>query len=171
MASDDDMFSLRARPLTAEDFSPFGEVIAAAAGTGSPMNSARFERFGDLAAVDVDGSDAGGAVISIVRSRRATRLPYVFDTVERHPLGSQAFVPLAPFRFLVVVAPPGESVERDDLCAFVSEGQQGVSYRRNVWHMPLIALSAKQSFLVVDRADVEGNCEEYVLDGPVRLLS
>lgn len=171
MASDDNEFSLHARPLTAEEFAPFGEVIAATSGAGSPMNGARFERYSGLAEVDVDESDEGGAVISIVRSRSATRLPYVFDTVERHPLGSQAFVPLAPFRFLVVVGPPGESVERGDLRAFVSNGQQGVSYRRNVWHMPLIALASGQSFLVVDRADIEENCEEYVLDGPVRLLT
>ena len=170
MANKDNKFSLRARPLTTEDFAPFGEVIAAMPGGGSPMNGARFERFSNLAGVDVDESD-GGAAISIVRSRSATRLPYVFDTVERHPLGSQAFVPLAPFRFLVVVAPPGESVERGDLRAFVSNGNQGVNYRRNVWHMPLIALSSEQNFLVVDRAGAEGNCEQYVLDGPVRLLS
>ena len=98
-------------------------------------------------------------------------MPYVFNTVERHPLGSQAFIPLAPFRFLVVVASAGESVEREDLRAFVTNGNQGVSYGRNVWHMPLVALEPGQSFLVVDRLGEHDNCEERVLDGPVRLYA
>jgi len=98
----------------------------------------------------------------------ATALPYCFDRIERHPLGSQAFIPLTPFSFVVVVAPAGESVERDDLRAFVTNGQQGINYRRGVWHMPLIALETGQDFLIVDRAG-SGNCEERVLDRPMTL--
>ena len=160
--------TLHALPITAERFAPFGEVIAAFPERRAPMNAARFERFDRLAAVDVDNDDEGHAAISIARSRSATALPYCFDRVERHPLGSQAFIPLTPFRFVVVVAAAGETVERDDLNAFVTNGHQGVSYRRGVWHMPLIALEAGQEFLVVDRAG-PGNCEERVLDRPVTL--
>lgn len=159
---------LRALPITAERFAPYGDVIAAFADRKNPMNSARFERFDDLATVDVlAGSDAHAA-ISIARSRAATALPYCFDLVERHPLGSQAFIPLSPFRFVVVVAPAGESVERGDLRAFITNGHQGINYRRGVWHMPLIALESGQEFLIVDRAGGD-NCEERVLDEPVTL--
>jgi ureidoglycolate lyase len=77
-------------------------------------------------------------------------------------------VPLAPFRFIVVVAPAGPAVTPDDLRAFVTNGQQGISYARGVWHMPLIALEAGQQFLVVDRYGAD-NCDEHVLDTPVRL--
>ncbi len=132
------------------------------------MNAARFDRYDDLAAVDVVGDGGGYPAISIARSRAATALPYCFDLLERHPLGSQAFIPLSPFRFVVVVAPPGESVERGDLRAFVTNGHQGVNYRRGVWHMPLIALESGQEFLIVDRAG-GGNCEERILDEPVTL--
>ena len=160
---------LRALPITAERFAPFGDVIAAFPDRRTQMNASRFERFDNLAAVDVEaGTDAGHPAISIARSRSATSLPYCFDTVERHPLGSQAFVPLAPFRFVVVVAAAGDTVEAADLRAFVTNGHQGVSYRRGVWHMPLIALAAGQEFLIVDRAG-GGNCEERVLDRSITL--
>jgi ureidoglycolate lyase len=129
------------------------------------MNESRFDRFDDLADVDVDQRVA----ISIARSRSATLLPYRFDVVERHPRGSQAFMPLDPFRFVVVVGPPGESVEARDLRAFVTNGQQGVNYRRGTWHMPLIAFEAGQRFLVIDRAGREPNCDEHVLAEAVLL--
>jgi ureidoglycolate lyase len=98
-------------------------------------------------------------------------LPYRFDMVERHPLGSQAFVPLNGQRFVVVVAPPGESVEIESLRAFVTNGRQGVNYHRGTWHMPLIALEAGQEFLVIDRAGEGANCDPVVLSERVTLLA
>jgi ureidoglycolate lyase len=163
--------TLRPLPLTAERFAPFGDVIAAAAGAKAAMNEARFERFNDLARVDV-GAESGGRInLSIVRCRASTALPYRFDTIERHPKGSQAFIPLAPFSFIVVVAPAAESAEADDLCAFVSNGRQGINYRKGVWHMPLIGLEAGHEFLVVDRLGQGDNCDECVLPEPVTLLA
>ncbi len=79
-------------------------------------------------------------------------------------------MPLEPFRFVVVVAPPGESVEASDLRAFVTNGRQGINYRRGTWHMPLIAFEAGQRFLIIDRAGSGANCEEHVLDEAVLLL-
>ena len=160
---------LHALPLTAERFAPYGEVIAPRAERRNAMNAARFERFDDLAAIDVDDSDGAHVAISIARARTATTLPYTFDMVERHPLGSQAFIPLAGFRFVVVVAPAGEAVEAADLSAFVTNGQQGINYRRGTWHMPLIALESAQEFLIVDRAGGGPNCEEQILDRPITL--
>lgn len=162
--------TLHALPITKERFAPFGDVIAAFADHKGAMNAARFERFDDLATVDVATDGDAHAAISIARSRTATVLPYTFDKVERHPLGSQAFIPLAPFRFVVVVAPAGETVDASDLRAFVTNGQQGINYRRGVWHMPLIALESGQDFLVVDRAGGnQGNCEERILERRVTL--
>ena len=100
------------------------------------MNDARFERFDRLCSVDVGG---GEVAVSIATCRAPTRLPYRVDMVERHPLGSQAFVPLSPCRMIVVVAPPMESVDAGDLRAFETNGLQGFNYRRGTWHMPLIA--------------------------------
>lgn len=155
-------------PITAERFAPFGDLIQAAAAAKAAMNDARFERFHDLAKVDV--AEAGGrAAISIARCTIPTSFPYRFDVVERHPYGSQAFIPLARFPFIVVVAPAGETVDCEDLRAFVTNGRQGVNYHKGVWHMPLIAMEAGQEFLIVDRAPATDNCEEIVLESRMTL--
>ena len=156
------------QPLTSERFAPFGDVIESIVDRKAAMNAARFERFDDLCSVDM--SDNGRVAVSIARCRTATSLPYRVDMVERHPLGSQAFVPLTPCRMIVVVAPPEESVEARDLQAFVTNGRQGINYHRGTWHMPLIAFAAGQEFLIIDRAADAPNCEEHSLDEPVTLL-
>ncbi|HZD54507.1 MAG TPA: ureidoglycolate lyase [Woeseiaceae bacterium] len=153
-------------PLTPERFGPFGDVIAASPAARRPMNEARFDVFAGLARIDISG---GRLNVSVARSRTPTVLPYRFDTIERHPLGSQAFVPLAPFRFVVVVAAPAEDVEASDLHAFVTNGHQGINYLKGTWHMPLIALEAGQEFLVMDRLSDGDNCEERVLGESVTL--
>ncbi len=131
------------------------------------MNEARFERFDNLCDVNIEGDVA----ISVTRCRTPTLLPLRVDMVERHPHGSQAFVPLTPCRMVVVVAPPGESVDAADLRAFVTNGKQGINYHRGTWHMPLIAFDAGQEFLIVDRGGNEPNCEEHMLDETVMLES
>jgi len=159
---------IRPLPITAERFAPYGDVIAASAATRAGMNDARFERFHDLAGIDV--TDAGGrAAVSIARCNIATTFPCRIEMVERHPHGSQAFIPLSPFSFIVVVAPAGETVDVAELRAFVTDGTQGINYRKGVWHMPMIALQAGQEFLIVDRKPGEDNCEEFVLDDPLTL--
>ncbi len=161
-------FSIRAVPITPERFAPYGDVIHASAESKAAMNEARFERFSRLTDVDADGQPAS---ISIARCKIPTNLPYRFDLVERHPLGSQAFIPLSHFRFFVVVAPAAESVEPEDLHAFVTNGSQGVNYHKGVWHMPMIALESGQEFLIVDRGADGENCDEYYFSDLVTLLA
>lgn len=162
------MITLRPQVLTVERFAPYGDVIEATANRKAPMNASRFERFDELCTVETD--DAGRVAVSIARCRIATALPYRFDLVERHPYGSQAFVPLASCQFVVVVAPPEESVVAADLRAFVTNGRQGVNYHRGTWHMPLIAFASGQEFLVIDRAGESPNCDEHTLDEAVTLI-
>lgn len=161
------MITLKPQPLTRERFAPYGDVIESADSDRAAMNAARFERFDDLCGVDM--GDGGRVAVSIAKCRVATALPYRIDMVERHPLGSQAFVPLSRATMIVVVAPPRESVETADLEAFVTNGRQGINYRRGTWHMPLIAFESGQEFLIIDRAIGEPNCDEHVLDEPVLL--
>ena len=132
------------------------------------MNDARFERFHDLAKIDVD-SAGGRTAISIARCKTATVFPHRFDMVERHPHGSQAFIPLAPFSFIVVVAPAGEAVDAADLRAFVTNGTQGINYHKGVWHTPMIAMEVGQEFLIVDRLPSKDNCEEFIFGDPLTL--
>jgi len=156
------------KPLTSERFAPFGDVIESVVDRTAAMNAERFERFDDLCKLDM--ADDGRVAVSIARCRVATALPYRLDMVERHPLGSQAFVPLGPSRMIVVVAPPEESVEASDLCAFVTNGRQGINYHRGTWHMPLIAFASGQEFLIIDRAADQPNCDMHSLDEPVMLV-
>jgi ureidoglycolate lyase len=161
--------TLKALPLTAERFAPFGDVIEMSVTSKAVMNDARFERFDDLADIDIDMRNGGHVAISIARSKTPTVLPHRLEMVERHPLGSQAFIPLAPFSFTVVVGPAGESVDVEELQAFITNGKQGINYHRGTWHMPLISAEEGQRFLIVDRAPAEGNCEVVVLEEAVIL--
>ena len=158
--------SLRPVPLTRARFAPYGDVIDASHDAVKSMNEARFERFDDLCNVDLGG---GGVAISVTRARTATVLPLRVDRVERHPLGSQAFVPLSHCTMVVVVARPGEAVVAGDVRAFVTNGRQVINYHRGTWHMPLIAFDVGQEYLVVDRAGSEPNCDEHELDTVVML--
>ena len=160
---------LKPLPLTSERFAPFGDVIETSSTSTQGMNDARFERFDDMADINVDTEHGGHVAISIARSKTPIVFPYRFDVVERHPLGSQAFIPLAPFSFTIVVAPAGESVDIDELQAFVTNGKQGINYHRGTWHMPLISAEEGQKFLIVDRAPGVGNCDVIVLEEPVIL--
>ena len=163
------MLVLEPQALTREAFAPYGDVIEAAAGQKTMMNDGRFERFEDLCRVE---TDAGGRVsIGIASCLKATALPYEFDCVERHPHGSQAFVPLGICRFVLAVAPPHDTVAAADVCAFVTDGQQGVNYHRGTWHMPLIALEKGQRFLIIDRTGEAANCEECRLDQSLTLAA
>ena len=163
---DREKFSLVPEPLTREGFAPYGDVIESSRDTSAAMNEARFARFDDLC--DVDLGD-GRVSVSVAQCRTPTVLPLRIDRVERHPLGSQAFVPLKPCRMVIVVAPPGEIAEASELRAFVTNGRQGINYHRGTWHMPLIAFEAGQEFLIIDRAGNESNCEQQELDEVVVL--
>jgi ureidoglycolate lyase len=158
---------LKPEPLTRERFAAFGDVVEADASRKAAMNAGRFERYNNLCGIDLPHN--GRVAISIARCRTATALPHRVDMVERHPHGSQAFVPLSKCRFVVVVAPPEESVEAGDLRAFVTNGRQGVNYHRGTWHMPLISFDAGQEFLIIERAADGPNCDEHWLDEAVLL--
>lgn len=142
--------------LTREAFAPFGDVIeAGSAVTHYAVNAGTSERFHDLA--EVDATAAGGrCVISVFRATPRA-MPLEIRMLERHRLGSQAFVPLDPAaRFLVVVSDAINSQPR----AFLAHKGQGINFRRGTWHHPLIALDRQSDFLVIDRAGPEPDCEE-----------
>lgn len=154
--------TLPVEPLSAEAFAPFGDVIEPADAQRLLINEGTTVRFHDLAAVDV-GRGGGRPLISIFRARPRP-VPIAIRMVERHPLGSQAFFPLAPHSWLVVVC-RGEPVpEPATLRCFLATGGQGVNYRPNAWHHPLLVLQP-QDFLVVDRGGPGDNLEEFRFAG------
>lgn len=160
---------LVAEPLTRDAFAPFGDVIEASdAVRHFTINGGNTERYHDLAKVD-PGPD-GRAIVSIFRGLPRA-LPFAVAMMERHPLGSQAFVPLSGRPYLVVVAPAGDAPGVSDLRVFVARGDQGVNYARGVWHHPLLALDVVSDFLVIDRAGEGPNCDEVALAEPALITA
>ena len=151
---------LRIEPLTAEGFTPFGEVIETAGRDWFPINNGSTQRYHALARIETGPAD-GAAIISIFRARRLD-YPLTIAMLERHPHGSQAFVPLHARPWLVVVAASPEAAPR----AFLARDGAGVNFRRGTWHHPLLALEATGDFLVVDRIGPGDNCEEAALAQP-----
>jgi len=159
------MITLHARPLTAEAFRPFGDVVEEPAADGDARPDRRFD---DLAGLDA-GED-GVPMLSLLRMRSTIALPFRPAKLERHPLGSQAFVPCAPLPFLVLVASGGDRPDLATLTAFLTDGRQGVNYRKGVWHGPMSPLVAG-TLVVVDRKGPGVNTEFFHLDEhPVTVL-
>lgn len=160
-----------AAALSADAFAPFGDVIEIEGREWRWINDGTCRRFDDLA--DIDVAEGGGRPVLSVFEANPRSLPLRIQALERHPLSSQAFFPLETRPFLVVVAEHGPAASTGRLRAFLSSGRQGVNYRRNTWHHPLIALGEISRFLVVDRGGSGGeggsggNCEELVLQAPV----
>lgn len=159
---------LTVHPLTRAAFAPFGEVIETDGADHYPINNGTTERYHDLADVDVAAQN-GRSLINIFRGSPVA-LPVPITMVERHPLGSQAFIPLAPRPFLIVVADTGGSGKPGNLFAFLSVNGQGVNYRRNVWHHPLLALEQPTDFLVIDRGGPGDNLEEHAFQPPRHII-
>ena len=152
---------IRTRPLTAAAFAAFGDVLEVHGDPDRLINQGLCGRYHDRAKLDFSDGRAG---ISLFKAQPRS-LPMKLEMVERHPDGSQAFLPMSMDSFLVVVAPdeggrPGQPV------AFVSEPVQGVNYHRGVWHGVLAPLSEPGLFAVVDRIGEGPNLQEHWFDTP-----
>ncbi|MFT5692783.1 MAG: ureidoglycolate lyase [Oceanicoccus sp.] len=152
------MIQLDVQPISSESFAPYGELIDKdSAATIYPINEGHTRRFHRLAGVDT--SDNGGVPVVSIFESSPLSLPLSLKIMERHPLSTQAFVPLSQNPYLVVVAPAGDfSVTA--LRAFLVEGGKGISYHRGTWHHYNIALGERSDFLVIDRQGPGVNCDE-----------
>ncbi|ARE41536.1 Ureidoglycolate hydrolase [Rhodovulum sp. P5] len=152
---------LAAEPITAEAFAPFGEVIETG-GDFVTINQGACRRFTDLATLDiVDGRPGISLFDAQIRD-----LPYKCDFLERHPLGSQCFIPMQGARFLVIVAADEGGVPGTPR-AFVAGDHQAVNIARNTWHGVLCPISGSGLFAVIDRIGEGGNLEEHRLSRPL----
>jgi len=161
------MLSITPRPLTAADFAPFGDVLEADGPPDRIINQGLCGRFHDRARLDF-GPD-GRAGISIFRAE-ARALPLRIDLVERHPDGSQAFLPMTADPFLVIVAPDAGGAPGAPR-AFLTAPGQGVNYLRGTWHGVLTPLAAPGLFAVIDRIGTTPNLQEHWFDTPVHVLT
>ncbi|MBC2836232.1 ureidoglycolate lyase [Paragemmobacter straminiformis] len=152
------MNRLPLEPLTAEAFAPFGDVLEST-GDFRLINAGLCQRHHDRAALDF--GPGGRAGISVFKAQTRA-LPYDFDLIERHPEGSQAFLPLSEHPFLVIVAPSPAATPR----AFLTNGAQGINLHRGTWHGVLTPLDGPGLFAVVDRIGPTPNLEEFRFPAP-----
>jgi ureidoglycolate lyase len=155
-----------AEPLTRDVFAEYGDVIDMRGPPPISINNGMTERYHDLARVEAAGENAR-TLISIFHGRPYS-FPLKLQMVERHPLGSQAFIPLSPQPFLVVVCHDGDegpALPR----AFVTRPGQGVNYPRGRWHAVLTPIGETQDFLVVDRGGDGDNVEEFHFTMPYEI--
>jgi len=157
------MKEIEIRPLTRTAFAAFGEVIEMAGAQNFPINTGKCIRYHDLANIETTGERAR-PMISLLRGEPYPP-PLELKMVERHPLGSQAFIPLSNHPFLVVVAEETGSGPGTPL-AFRTKPGQGVNIGRNVWHGILTPLDGLSDFAVVDRGGEGINLEEYFYEEP-----
>ena len=145
--------TLAVEPLTKDAFRPFGHVLERHGAEQIAINDGAATRYHRLADIAVDSQ--GTPAISIFRATRRA-MPVSIDMLERHPLASQAFMPLSAHDWLIVVAMSPDSAA---LRCFRASGHQGVQFAVGAWHFPLLILESEQDFLVIDRAESEGNLE------------
>lgn len=149
--------------LTREAFAPFGDIIEAGETPTMMINRGKCGRHHDLARLDFAGD--GRAAISVFECQSYS-LPLKLDMVERHPLGSQAFLPLSENPFLVIVAADDNGRPRTPR-AFMTQPGQGVNYRKGIWHGVLTPVAGgTQYFAVVDRVGDGENLEEHWFETP-----
>ncbi|WP_299416141.1 ureidoglycolate lyase [uncultured Sulfitobacter sp.] len=147
---------LTPRALTAESFAPFGDVMEAQGAPDKIINQGLCGRYHDRAKLDFSDGEAG---ISIFQGE-ARRFPLKLEMVERHPMGSQAFVPMSADPFLVVVAEDAQGVPINPQ-AFITTAGQAINFHRGTWHGVLTPLHAPGLFAVIDRIGAGDNLEEH----------
>lgn len=161
--------ALKAKRLDTRAFAPFGDVIQVSDDVQHfTINDGNTERYHNLARLQ-PGPD-GHIIVSLFRGQPRT-LPFTITMMERHPHGSQAFIPTSGRPWLAVVAAPGPAPTADTLQLFYCRGDQGVNYAPGVWHHPLLALDAPSDFIVLDRSGPGENCDIITLAQPAVIES
>lgn len=161
------MSTIKLEELNKPAFAAFGDVIEIDEHTRHyPINNATTERFHDLSTAIATGEDAR-VIFSMARAAPFS-LPLQLTMMERHPYGSQAFVPVRPCSFVVVVA-GDEGGKPGTPMAFLTRPGQGINYFAGTWHGALTALDESMDFLIVDREGDGENCDVHTFDRPYRI--
>ena len=153
--------AIHTEPLSPAAFAAFGDVIEASGAPDMLINQGLAARFHDRAQMDFGSGRAG---ISLFRAEART-LPYRLEMLERHPLGSQAFIPMQACAWLVITAPDNDGAPGLPR-AFLAAPGQAINFHRNTWHGVLAPLEDSALFAVVDRIGEGNNLEEHWLKTP-----
>ena len=157
-----DAHSISPIEITAELFKPFGDLLQLKDTADMLINQDMCERHHNLA--DIDFEDGGKTGISLFNAKPRS-LPYKLEMMERHPKGSQAFIPMYEHPFLVIVAEDNGGVP-DTPVAFLTQVHMGINFHKNTWHGVLTPLKAPGIFAVIDRIALDKNLEEYWFNTP-----
>ena len=130
------------------NFAPYGDLISTKNISPIDINAGYAKRFDNLA--NVNTSNSGGKTIISIFAALKRNFPMNIDMMEKHPLGSQAFIPMKETTFLCFVAPPGEYPDINKIQSFIIPPKNGINYKPGIWHFPLIS-TEDTNFLVVDR--------------------
>ena len=152
---------IRIQPISADGFAPFGELIDVTGDPDKLINQGMCGRYHDRATLDFVEGRAGISLFTAI----PRALPYRLDLVERHPDGSQAFIPMSEHPFLVIVA-PDEGGRPGTPLAFETRPGQMINFHRGTWHGVLTPLHAPGLFAVVDRIGEGANLEEFPFEEP-----
>jgi len=150
--------TINPKPITKENFSKFGDMITTANIKPIEINEGYAKRFDGIANLNTS-KDNGETTICIFSALKRS-FPMKVDMMEKHPLGSQAFIPMKQTNFLVLVAPEGNKPDLNKIEAFIIPHDIGVNYNPGTWHFPLIA-TEDMNFLVVDR---KGSGDNLVIE-------
>ncbi len=141
-------------PITKDNFSKFGDMISTSEIKPIEINNGYAKRYDGIANLNTS-KDNGETAISIFSALKRN-FPMKIDMMEKHPLGSQAFIPMKETTFLAFVAPNGEKPDLSKIEAFIIPPGIGINYKPGIWHFPLIS-TEDMNFLVVDRKGLGDN--------------
>ena len=144
------------RPITAEAFAPYGDLLDCSGTPDKIINQGLCGRYHDRAKLEFDDGRAG---VSLFNAEPRV-LPLKLEMVERHPKGSQCFVPMSLEPFLVIVAPDEGDIPGAPL-AFVTQAGQAINFHKGTWHGVLTPLTTPGFFAVIDRIGPGDNLEEH----------
>ena len=140
--------TIKPTKITRKNFSKFGELINTKNKKPISINNGYARRFHDLGKINTS-SNKGNPIISIFSAKKRN-FPMKINMMEKHPLGSQAFIPMKETSFIVFVAPRGKEPDVNKIKSFIVPKQTGINYKPGIWHFPLIS-NKNMNFLVIDR--------------------
>ena len=145
------------KKINRSNFSSYGDLITTEDVNPIDINAGYAKRFDNLANLDTS-KDEGETIVSIFSAVKRD-FPMRIGMMEKHPLGSQAFIPMKETTFLCFVAPPGEFPEISKIESFIVPPKKGINYKSGIWHFPLIS-TEDTNFVVLDR---KGNGDNLII--------
>jgi ureidoglycolate lyase len=143
--------------INRSNFVTYGDLISTNDIKPMDINAGYAKRFDNLADLNTL-KDGGKTIVSIFSALKRT-FPMKIDMMEKHPLCSQAFIPMKETTFLCFVAPQGTFPEINKIQSFIVPPKMGINYKPGIWHFPLIS-TEDTDFLVIDR---KGSGENLII--------